>query len=345
MRAFAAAPAPHIHAGRSVTRVMAEVLLALLPGVAAHLLIFGPGLLLQVALSLGFALGMEAAALRLRGEPPLHHLADLSAAVTAVLFALCLPPLAPWWVALAGMAAALLLGKHAYGGLGHNPFNPAMVGLAAALLCFPREMAQWWSPLAPLPLSPGELFDAVLRGVPPPTLDTLSSATPLDTLRSLAHEGRTLAEIRRTPLFGEVGGKGWEWIAAAYALGGAYLLWRRVIRWQVPLGVIGASLLASLPFWLSDPDTHPSPLLHLASGGLMLAAFFVATDPVSGATTPRGRLLFGAGVGVLTLAIRRWGSFPDGVAFAVLSMNLAAPLLDRVSPPRPYGHRRAGAAP
>lgn len=344
MRTFATAPAPHWPAPTHVTRVMGDVLLALLPGIAAHVVFFGPGLLLQLALSLAFALGFEALALALRGQAIAPALGDLSAAVTAVLFALCLPPLAPWWVALAGMAAAILLAKHAYGGLGHNLFNPAMVGFAVVLLCFPREMAQWLSPLTAQTVSLAEAGAAIFRGELPSAWDTLSSATPLDSLRSLSRAGRTVAEIRATPLFGDFGGKGWEWIANAYALGGLYLLWRRVIRWQVPLGVLGATVLFSLPFWLSDPDTHPAPLLHVFSGGLVLAAFFIATDPVSGATTPRGRLLFGAGVGALTLAIRRWGGYPDGVAFAVLLMNCAAPLLDRLTPPRIYGHAR-GASP
>ena len=174
-------------------------------------------------------------------------------------------------------------------------------------------------------------------GVLPRAWDTLSSATPLDTLHTLVARGLTVPEIHRNPLFGDFGGAGWEWIAIAYVVGGAYLLWRGVIRWQVPAGVLGSVVLLSLPFWLSDPDVHPSPLAHVFSGALVLGAFFIATDPVTGATSPRGRLLFGVGVGALTLAIRRWGEYPDGMAFAVLLMNALVPLIDRVTVPRVYG--------
>lgn len=346
MKTFDTAPAPHLPAPRrSVRTVMGLVLLALAPGVAAHAWFFGPGIGLQILLATGFALAFEALALRLRGRPLRPFLTDLSAPLTAVLFALCVPPLAPWWVAAIGMAAAILLAKHLYGGLGHNLFNPAMVGVAVVVLCFPREFTQW---LAPAGLQgaavPGlaDSLQAVLTGrLPPPWgWDALAQATPLDSLRTLAGQGATLAEIRGQPLFGDFGGRGWEWIANFYALGGLFLLWKRVIPWQVPVALLGTTVLLTLPFWLYDPDLHPFPLQHVFSGGLVLAAFFIATDPVSGCTTPRGRLRFGAGVAVLALAIRRWGAYPDGVAFAVLLMNCLAPWLDLHTRPRILGEAR-----
>lgn len=346
MKTFDTASAPHLPAKRSVRGVMALVLAALAPGVLVHAWFFGPGIAIQIVLATAFALGFEAAMLRLRGRPLRPFLTDLSAPLTAVLFALCLPPLAPWWLAAIGMAAAIVLAKHLYGGLGHNLFNPAMVGVAVVLLCFPREFTQWLPP-AGLPegaAMPGlmDSLRAVFTGeLPAPwRWDALAQATPLDTVRTLGQAGATLAEIRDAPLFGDFGGRGWEWVANFFALGGLFLLWKKVIPWQVPVATLGTVVLVTLPFWLLDPDLHPFPLQHVFSGGLVLAAFFVATDPVSGCTTRRGRLLFGAGVALLTLAIRRWGAFPDGVAFAVLLMNCLAPWLDLHTRPRILGEGR-----
>jgi electron transport complex protein RnfD len=340
MRSFSTRGAPHLPAPTSVQRVMLDVLLALLPGIAAHVCFFGPGVLLQLVLAVSFALLCEAAMLKARGASVSLFLSDLSAVVTAVLFILCIPPLAPWWITLLGMLAAIVVAKQWFGGIGYNLFNPAMVGYAIVLLCFPREMSQWLSPLTAEAISLGAALDAIFRGILPQSWDTISSATPLDSVRALSLKGLTLTEIHRSSLFGDFGGKGWEWIANAYALGGLYLLRRRVIRWQVPLGVLGSVIVLSLPFWLSDTDSHSSPLAHIFSGGLMLAAFFIATDPVTGCSTPLGRLLFGAGVGAITLLIRRWGDYPDGVAFAVLLMNCCAPLLDRYTAPRIFGWSR-----
>src|SRR6185437_2021196 len=243
------------------------------------------------------------------------------------------------------MFAAIVFAKHLYGGLGRNIFNPAMVGYAVVLIAFPLALARWPSPepLAAHTLGVGDLLQTIFGGHLPASqgFDTLSQATPLDTVKIEAARGYTLAEIRGDPVFGDFGGKGWEWIADWYALGGFYLLWRRVIHWQVPVALLGTTILLTVPAWIADPDVNPLPLQHVFSGGLMLAAFFIATDPVTGAATPRGRLIFGAGVAALTLAIRRWGTYPDGVAFAVLLMNACVPLLDRITIPRAYGHGRA----
>ncbi|MGL6291468.1 MAG: RnfABCDGE type electron transport complex subunit D [Silanimonas sp.] len=315
-RRFSDPGTPSLRVARSVPATMGLVLLALLPGIAAMTVFFGPGVLWQIALAIAFALALEATMLVLRGAPLKPALTDLSAPLTAVLFALCLPPTAPWWMNLVGISAAIVVAKHLYGGLGHNPFNPAMVGVAVVVLAFPLEYSRWIAPGA---------------------WDTLAQATPLDALRQQVQRGYALSEIHADPVFGDFGGRGWEWVANVWALGGLFLLWKRVIPWQTPMALLATTVLLTLPFWLYDPDTHPSPLNHVFSGALVFAAFFIVTDPVSGCTTPRGRLLFGAGVAVLTLAIRRWGGFPDGVAFAVLLMNAAAPLIDRLARPRWLG--------
>lgn len=342
MRHFATAGAPHLPPASSVSRVMGLVLLALLPGIAAQVWFFGPGVVIQMVIATGFALGLEAAMLTARGRPIKPFISDLSAPLCAVLFALCIPPLAPWWVALTGMIAAMVFAKHLFGGLGYNLFNPAMVGYVVVLICFPLELSQWLAPRG-LGNPPGfvDTLRAIFLSIPPgPAWDSIAQATPLESLRQLVPEGRTLGEIRSDPVFGAFGGRGWEWIANCYALGGLFLLWKRIIHWQVPIGVLGSVLLVTLPFYFFEPDVHPFPLQHIFSGALVLAAFFIATDPVTGCVSPRGRLLFGIGVGLLTLAIRRWGLYPDGVAFAVLLMNCAAPWLDRVTRPRIYGEAR-----
>lgn len=340
MRRFSTAAAPHVPAARSVRQVMLLAMLALLPGIVGQVWFYGPGLLLQLALAAAFALGFEAIMLRLRGQPLGRFLGDGSAPLAAILFALCLPPLAPWWIALVGMAAAIVLAKQLYGGLGHNLFNPAMVGYAVVLVCFPLELSQWPPPRAEGIDPPGLAASAravLLGNAPGGSWDALTQATPLDLRRQLAASGLSLSEIEAGPAFGAVGGRGIEWIALLYAIGGLLLIALRIIPWQVPLAVLGTVLLISLPLNAIDPDLYPSPLAELGSGALVLAAFFIATDPVTGCTTPRGRWLFAAGVAALTLAIRHFGNYPDGVAFAILLMNCAAPWIDLHTRPRIFG--------
>jgi electron transport complex protein RnfD len=333
--------APHMPPQATVSGIMQQVLFALVPGIAAHLWFFGPGILIQILLAVVFATGFEAAMLRLRGKSLRLFLGDYSAVVTAVLFALCVPPLAPWWIALIAMLFAIVVAKHLYGGLGSNVFNPAMVGYVVVLISFPQVMTQWLPPREIAAMVP-ELSDclgAIFTGQvsAPLNWDAITQATPLDTLKTGLDSGRMVPEIRHSQIFGDFGGLGWEWIANWYLLGGLYLLYRRIISWQVPLAVIGSVLLLSLPAYLIDPANNPVPLQHVFSGALILAAFFIATDPVSGCTSSLGRLWFGFGVGVITLVIRRWGGYPDGIAFGVLLMNMAAPLIDRYTRPRAYG--------
>jgi len=340
-RNFQTGGSPHIPPQTTVAKVMLQVLLALVPGVLATTWFFGPGTLVQIVLATVFALLFEFLMLRLRGRPLKPFINDYSAVVTAVLFALCIPPLAPWWISCIAMLFAIGFAKHLYGGLGQNVFNPAMVAYVVVLISFPQAMTNWLPPLALAEHSLGlaDSLATIFTGQVPVTggWDAVTQATPLDTLKTGVDAGRNVPEITQSALFGAIGGKGWEWIACCFALGGFFLLYKRVISWQVPVAVIGSVLLFSLPFWLVDPDSNPLPLLHVFSGAIVLAAFFIATDPVSGCVSNRGRLIFGAGVGIITLVIRRWGGYPDGVAFAVLLMNMAAPLIDRYTRPRMYG--------
>ncbi len=339
MKTFRLASAPHLPIHNSVQKVMVQVLLALIPGVATHVFFFGVGILVQIILASFFALCFEALMLKARAVSIKPFLSDGSALVAAWLFALCIPPMTPWWVSAIGMCVAMVFAKHLYGGLGQNIFNPAMVGYVVVLICFPRELSAWIAPtdLFNSTLSLGDILSAIFFSQHADDWQSIAQATPLDTLRAMTREGQSISEIVVHPSFGDFGGKGWEWIANAYALGGLYLLWKRIITWHVPMALLGSVILLSLPFWLGDPDFHPTPLRHVFFGGTMLAAFFIATDPVSGCASARGRLIFAAGVGTLSLIIRRWGAFPDGIAFAVLLMNCAAPMIDLYTKPRIFG--------
>ena len=327
----------------SVPALMRHVLYALVPATLAYVWYFGWGICINMLIALAAALASEALMLRLRGRPVKPSLLDGTAAVTAVLIAFAIPPLAPWWLPALGAASAIILAKHLYGGMGANLFNPAMVGYAILLISFPVEMTRWLPPhaaeLGYQQIGPWQNLLYSLTGTLPPSLDidALSQATPLDLIRDGLNSMRTIGELRVGPLFGGLGGYGWEWINSFTTLGGLYLLYRGIIRWHIPVSLMGSMVIVSALFYFMDPSRFPSPGFHLFSGATLMGAFFIATDPVSAATTDRGRLIYGAGIGALTYAIRTWGGYPDGLAFAVLLMNATVPLLDRFTRPRIYG--------
>ncbi|GAA5160083.1 RnfABCDGE type electron transport complex subunit D [Viridibacterium curvum] len=325
---------PYVRAQTSVTQVMLKVLLALLPAIGTYVWLFGIGVLVQLLLASVTALVAEAAMLKLRGKPTGMFLSDLSAIVTAWLIALAFPSIAPWWVIVLGTAFAIVIAKHLYGGLGQNPFNPAMVAYCVMIVAFPALMSQW--PAAGLDNATQLARIFGQSG----TIDALTGATPLDALRTgLRESGATVAQTLGGPAFGWAGGKGWEWIAAAYALGGAFLLQQRIITWHIPAAFLGGLAVIAGIAALANGSNFPGPLYHLATGGSMLGAFFILTDPVSGATTPRGKLLFGVGAALLTWIIRSFGAYPDGIAFATLLMNLCVPILDMKTQPPVFGHK------
>ncbi len=327
----------------SVGRMMRRVLYALVPGTLAMAWYFGWGVLVNVSLAVVLAVGFEALMLLARKRPVIPTLGDYSAVVTGWLFALALPPLTPWWVTLVGIGFAMVVAKHLYGGLGYNPFNPAMVGYVVVLLSFPREMIQWLPPqtLTDPAFSPTAVLTAIFLGQLPAGVswDAITTATPLDLMKTELSMNRTISEIREHPLFGAFSGHGWEWIGNWFLLGGLWLLFMRVISWQIPVAMLGSLAVTAGMFWIVDPDTFASPAFHVFSGAAILGAFFIATDPVSASTTPRGRLVYGAGIGVLLYVIRTWGNYPDAVAFAVLLMNMAAPTIDHYTQPRVFGQK------
>lgn len=327
---------PHATGNQRTQRVMLQVLLATVPAVLVLTWLFGIGTLVNLLWASLVALGCEAAILAIRKRPITFYLKDASALVTAVLLALALPPYAPWWLTLIAVGFAIIFGKQLYGGLGQNPFNPAMLGYVVVLISFPLPMTTW-----PAPHSVGMLAGIEhiwgLASLP----DGWSQATALDSLK--LNKSLTVDELwAQNPAFGRFGGQGVEWVNLAFLLGGLYLLKQKLISWHAPVGMLAALAVMSLLFWNgSGSDSNGSPLFHLLTGATMLGAFFIVTDPVSGATSQLGRIIFGAGVGVLVYIIRTWGGYPDGMAFAVLLMNLTAPTIDYYSRPRTYGHRKA----
>lgn len=331
------APAPYLLKDVSVSQVMTQVCIALVPGIAAYAWLVGPAILVQLVIASLAALAAEAFMLRVRGKPLAMFLSDGSAVVTAWLIALTFPPLAPWWLVVTGTVFAIVIAKHLYGGLGQNPFNPAMVAFAVCIVAFPALMSQW--PSVGLQLSLVDQINIILGWLP--RVDALSGATPLDAMKTALKLGEGSVEIENLlsnqDIYGNFAGRGWEWVAGGYLLGGLWLWQRKLITWHVPVSFIGSMVLISGALWLYNPTQFASPLFHLLSGGAMLGAFFIATDPVSGCTTPRGKLIFGAGVGLLAYIIRVFGGYPDGVAFAVLLMNLSAPVIDLLTQPRIFG--------
>lgn len=316
---------PHIHGTDTTEKIMRRVIYALLPAVAVSVYLFGTAALSVLLLAVTGCLGCEALCCRLAGTP--LTLRDNSAALTGVLLALNLPPSAPWWLVLFGALIAIGIGKQVYGGLGHNPFNPALVARVVLLISFPLHMTHWTA--------------VTTDGPTAKTIDAISAATPLGAMKDAlrltgqlppsAYDGFTDYFVGRMP--GSLG----EISALALLLGGIYLLISKTITWEIPLSYLGSVALFGGILWWSDASRYPSPLFHLLTGGLLLGAFFMATDPVTTPLTRKGQLLFGVGCGVITVLIRLFGGYPEGVSFAILLMNAVTPLIDRYTKPHIFG--------
>ncbi|MDR0716039.1 MAG: RnfABCDGE type electron transport complex subunit D [Azoarcus sp.] len=325
---------PHIRQPASVQRVMLTVLLALAPGIAAYVWQIGAGILVNLAIATAAALAAEALVLKLRARPVALTVTDGSAVVTAWLMVLAFPSIVPWWLTVLGALFAIVAAKHLYGGIGQNPFNPAMAAYCAMIVAYPALMSQW-------PAAGQGDFAAQLQLILGGSreVDAVTGATALDTLRTGLRNHADVNTILATGAFGFVGGRGWEWIAAGYLAGGLFLIATRSIDWRLPLGFIAGMGGTACLFWLAAPERFASPLFHLASGGAMLASFFIVTDPVTAASTPRGKLIFAAGAGIIAWFVRVFGAYPEGIAFAVLLMNICVPLIDHKTQPAAFGQR------
>ena len=348
--AFIRRTSPHAHTASTTGDIMRWVIYATLPGLVVLTYFFGWGSLINVALSCVTALGCEALILKLRKRPVLFYLKDYSALVTAVLLGLSLPPYAPWWLVVIGIASAIILAKQLYGGLGYNPFNPAMVGYVILLISFPVEMTRWATPATLL--GDGQTLPSLMTALESvflgssAAIDGYTGATPLDSFKT--QQGLLVEQINaQQPLFSlaSFAGAGWEWVNVAFLGGGIWLLYKRAFTWHAPISMLLAlSVMTFLFYGGGNSDSGGSSMLHLFSGGTMFGAFFIITDPVSSAVSNRGRIIFGAAIGVLIYIIRVWGNYPDAIAFAVLLMNFAAPFIDYYTLPRTYGHTKTSRA-
>ncbi len=329
---------PHEHDSSSVSGMMWRVCLALLPGLSVYLWFFGGGIIIQCLLAVSFALVLEYLMLKLRHQPLALFLKDGSAIVTGLLFAFTISPLTPWWITLSGIAFAIIIAKHIYGGLGYNPFNPAMAGYVFILLCFPAQMNIWpaTAGMVENTASLSDYLGAIFRLGQIDT-DAVSGATALNQMKSQLGLMNMVSEIQHGPIYGHFAGVGREWISVGFMLGGLALLVMGVIKWQIPAAMLGTMFFISMIFNVYDGDIYASPLFHLLGGGTILCAFFIATDPVTASTTPAGRLIYACLIGILAYGIRVWGAYADGIAFAVLIANACVPLIDYYTRPGVIG--------
>ena len=355
---------PHTHDARRVSMIMLIVIGCLAPAMLWGVYQFGWPALNVLVLSIASALIAEALSLWIAGKPIKPFLLDGSAVLTACLLAMSLPPWTSWWVVVFGNAVAIIIGKQLFGGIGQNVFNPAMLARVVLLISFPLQMTTW---VAPHPFfsantpSFSEGLSITFNGIE--DIDSISSASILGYVKTGFTQGHTVDEslasfnaghasklenasttdLSTTELLlGSIPGSMGETSALLLLLGGLVLLALRIITWHIPVSMLASVAILSLIAHTLDPDHFLGPLYHLLSGGLILGAFFIATDMVTSPCTARGQLIFGAGCGILDFVIRSWGGFPEGIGFAVMLMNAATPLIDHFVRPRIYGRGRDG---
>ena len=315
---------PHLHGGGSIRKIMLLVILALAPACLAGIYFFGLNALKILIFCTVFCVAIEVLWGRIAGRPDCWK--DCSAALTGILLAMNLNAGVPWWLCLIGAAIAIGLGKQLYGGIGYNPFNPTLVARVVLLIGFPKIMTTWNQPI------PGRFI-----------ADTVTCATPLGIVKSSpdAAVGNFASIACPDRLFdyaiGNVPGCLGETSAVALLVGGLILICLKIIRWQVPFAYIGSVAVFAGTVHYFSPSTNPGIFFHLFTGGLFLGAFFMATDMVTSPMTGKGALIFGLGCGVITCLIRFWGSYPEGVSFAILIMNALTPMIDRFTSNKPFG--------
>ena len=328
MRKLIVSPAPHVHGSESTRKIMLDVIIALAPSMLVAVYFFGLSAIQLLLVSVLVCVGLEYLIQKymLRRQPTVS---DLSAVVTGVLLALNLPPSAPWWVAVIGGVVAIGITKMTFGGLGHNIFNPALVGRVFLLVSFPVIMTDWTVP------------ESIFR----PGVDAVSGATPLAMIKEGLAQGQTVDQILAANpdlsygqmLFARAGGSAGEASALALIIGFIYLLVRKVIRPHIPVTIILTVAVMSGIFWLINPEQYTDPLFNILTGGLLLGSIFMATDYVTSPMAPKGMVIYGIGIGVLTVLIRYFGSYPEGVSFAILIMNSIVPLLNKYIKPARFG--------
>ena len=316
---FIVAPAPHMHNPHSTQSLMRDVILALLPALAVSIWVYGLSVLYVTAIAVVSCVLVEFLIQKYLIKGPVT-LGNLSAVVTGILLAFNLPSNIPWWIIVIGAVVAIGVAKMTFGGLGHNPFNPALVGRVFLLIAYPVQMTSFAQPVG------GEYVDA------------FAGATPLAALKAKAIE---VGDVNLLNMFaGVMPGSMGEIAAAALLVGGLYMLWRRVITWHIPVAVLGS--MAAFAFIVAlaqggGEALYALPAFHLLAGGAMLGAIFMATDYVTSPMTPKGMIIYGVGIGVITMIIRMWGAYPEGMSFAILLMNAVTPLINKYVKPRRFG--------
>ena len=313
---------PHALGEDTIERIMWAVVISLIPATLAGLYYFGWDAFQVIIITVASTLAAEALYQKMSGHKIVIR--DGSAAVTGLLLALTLPPGSPWWLSVIGGFFAIIICKQLYGGLGFNPFNPALMARVFLLIAFPLHMTRW---SVPHPLFTG--------------IDAKTGATPLGDLQVARLTGKGIGEAARLNLFdafiGNIGGSIGEISALALLIGAAYLLYKQYITWHIPVSMIGTVMVFSGIFWWIEPAKYANPVFHLLTGGLIIGAFFMATDMVTCPVTLKGQLLFGFGCGLITIIIRMWGGYPEGVSFAIVLMNIVTPMIDRYIRPVRYG--------
>lgn len=321
---FLVAQAPHVHSPQSTQSLMRDVLVALIPALAVSVMVYGLDALKVTAIAVISCVLIEYLIQKflLGGKATISN---LSAVVTGVLLAFNLPSNIPWWIIVIGAVVAIGVGKMTFGGLGRNPFNPALVGRVFLLIAYPVQMTSF-----PQPTMAGYV-------------DALSGATPLAAVKEAAADGTiSLANIDLLNMFsGAMPGSLGEIAAMALLVGGIYLLWRKVITWHIPVSILLTMALFAFVVALSQGGDsallYELPAFHLLAGGAMLGAIFMATDYVTSPMTGKGMIIYGIGIGVITMVIRMWGAYPEGMSFAILLMNSVTPLIDKYVKPKRFG--------
>ena len=309
-------PSPHLHAKDSTRSLMLDVVIALIPAVICSVVFYGWRELLLLAVSVATCVLLEWAVTRFLLKKP-STIGDLSAVITGILLALNVPYTLPWWILVIGAVVAIGVAKLTFGGIGQNVFNPAIVGRVFLLVSYPSQMTHWEKPQG-------------LFGV-----DAITGATPLSAVKEGSLSDISYADM----LFANIGGSAGEVCAIALLVGFIYLLCRRVIKPWITLSIFATVALTSLIFWGINPERFTDPLFNLLTGGLILGACFMATDYVTSPMSVWGGVIFGIGIGFLTMMIRYFGSYPEGVSFAILIMNSVVPLLNRAFKQRKFGRK------
>jgi electron transport complex protein RnfD len=316
---------PHIHGGLSVKKLMWGVVIAMMPAMLASFYYFGLGAIRITLVAVISAVFFEYVITKfiLKQKPDIM---DGSAIITGILLAFNVPSDLPLWMMIIGSLMAIGVAKMSFGGLGKNPFNPALVGRVFLLISFPAQMT---------------VYPKVSEGFPM-ALDAVSGPTPLGIVKEGLKNGEKIPELishidYSNLFFGQTGGSLGEVSAFLLLLGGIYMLIRKIITWEIPVSFLGSVVVFSGILWLYNPNQYADPLFHLLTGGIMLGVFFMATDMVTSPMTSKGQLIFGAGVGVITIIIRIWGAYPEGVSFAILLMNAVVPHLNNAFKPKRFG--------